>query len=167
MISAIESDTRLIQTRNERIGAEPTPFVFRSSVDSLVRMREAPEKDDFAHLGCRDNENEKAAREVRRHFAPIKDKDKRENELSVSLSIAEIIASRNDERVEWLLQLHKLLGLVHRKRASHLDNRRSRLCRGCHLVFIISTTEMCKIVFFRSFPHGKLSCLRRIGKRMV
>ena len=92
MISAIEGDTRLVETRDKSIDIEPTPFVFRSFVDSLVRVREAPEKDDFACFDGRDNENEKSARN-RRHFGPIKDKDKRQREPSVN------------ERVEWLLQL--------------------------------------------------------------
>ena len=104
MISVIEGDTRLVETRDESIDIEPAQSVFRSFVDSLVRVREAPEKDDFACFDGRDNEKEKSARD-RRHFGPMKDKDKRQREPSVSLSIAEIIASRNDERVEWLLQL--------------------------------------------------------------
>ena len=99
MIFAIEGDTRLVETRDESIDIEPTPSVFRSFVEVLVCVREAPEKDDFACLDGRDNENDKSARNGR-HIGPMKDKEKRNNELSVSLSIAEIIASRNDERVE-------------------------------------------------------------------
>ena len=85
MISAIEDDTRLVATRDDSIDIEPTPSVFRSFVDNLVRVREAPEKDDFACFDRRDNENEKSA-SSRRHFGPIKYRDKRQSELCVSLS---------------------------------------------------------------------------------
>ena len=83
MISAIDSATRLVETRDESIDIEPTPSVFRSLVELSVRVREAPEKDDFACFDGRDNENEKSARK-RRHFGPMKDKDKRQREPSVN-----------------------------------------------------------------------------------
>ena len=92
MISAIDSAKRLVETRDESIDIEPTPSVFRSLVDSLVRVREAPEKDDFACFDGLDNENDKSARN-RRHFGPMNDKDKRQREPSVN------------ERAELFLQL--------------------------------------------------------------
>jgi hypothetical protein len=140
MISRTVDHTLRARTRDESIDIEPTPSVFRSFVEILVRIREAPGKYDFAHHGCRDNEKEKAEREVRRHFAPIKDKDKRQNELSVSLSYIMLLSAdggflvskmimSNDLLQTELLQLHMRLALIHRKSASHFNNRMSRLCR--------------------------------------
>ena len=83
MISAIDSDTRLVETRDDSIDIEPIQSVFRSFVEILVRVREAPEKGDFACFDRRDNENDESPRN-RRHFAPIKDKDKRQREPSVN-----------------------------------------------------------------------------------
>ena len=94
MISRTVDHTLRARTRDESIDIEPTPSVFRSFVEILVRVREALEKDDFAHLGCRDNENEKAEREVRRHFAPTDDQQKKR-----TISVASSATSRIDQDI--------------------------------------------------------------------